>query len=199
MDFLEGLLIGPIWSDTEYETRRHTGFYWLVGWLVCLLFAYLVLFPQKAGTWLELPAFFPVAVFIVLLIASPFINRFYYQLNIVFKVLILAVHAAKYSAVFYALFQRYLPGLSIDMAGLPQDGLEFVNQTIARATEFFQSWGQGTGMLLGIAAGGIMIVVTCLAVVIAATVAPAIIFALLRQLQHLVDYLVQRLVFKEID
>ena len=27
MDYLEGFLLGPVWSDTEYETRSHKVFF----------------------------------------------------------------------------------------------------------------------------------------------------------------------------
>lgn len=199
MDFLEGLLIGPIWSDTEYETRRHTGFYWLIGWLICLLFAYLALFSEVADKWFIMPSIAVILIIIILFLAAPFINRYYYQLNLALRLPILVVHVAKYAAIFYVLLQKYLPRVNLDMDKLPQDGLDFVNQTIARATEFFQSWGQGTGMLLGIAAGGIIIVLLCLLAIVAATVTPALIFALSRQIQHLLDFAVQRLIFRELD
>ena len=94
MDFLEGFLMGPVWSDTEYETRRHVGFFWLVGWLFLAIFAFLLLYPEKAPVWLSMPGYLPYVMFFVLALASPFACRYYYRMNVFVKVAILEIGRA---------------------------------------------------------------------------------------------------------
>ena len=35
MDYMEGLFLGSLWSDTDYENRRHINLFILYGVLVC--------------------------------------------------------------------------------------------------------------------------------------------------------------------
>lgn len=102
MDFLEGFLMGPVWSDTEYETRRHTGFFWFIGWLFLALFAFSIVYPERLPTWLDMPAFLPYVGFFILALATPIGCRYYYQLNIAAKLGILALLVVKFSLGFVA-------------------------------------------------------------------------------------------------
>ena len=40
MDYLEGLLLGRLWSDTDYENRKHFGLFVLYGLLVDAIILY---------------------------------------------------------------------------------------------------------------------------------------------------------------
>ena len=62
--------MGPICSDTEYETRRHTGFYWLLGWLVFAGYIWLQFSPPQAQPWLALPLWVPLVLFAFLLLLA---------------------------------------------------------------------------------------------------------------------------------
>ena len=199
MDFLEGFLLGPIWSDTEYETRRHTGFYWFIGWLACFLYIWLQLKPDTLQPWLDLPRWAPVAVFVFLLIASPFACRYYYRLNFLIKPIVLGLQLVKLAAAFLALFQYVLPLYTIQVDLLPEQLLEYVNQTIAHATETFAAMGQAVGMMVGIIAGGLQVVLTFVGILLAATLVPALFLVMLQLLQRGVDYLMHRTLLRNLD
>ena len=199
MDFLEGFLLGPIWSDTEYETRRHTGFYWLIGWVALAVYIYLQLTPTFLLSWLTLPLWAPVLIVLVLMLISPFACRYYYRLNIVIKVIILAVQLFKLLMAFLAFYQRVLPLYKLNLDTLPQQLLDYVNQTVTQATETFTAMGQAVGMMVGILAGGLQVVLTFAGVLIAATLAPALFLFLIQLLQRGIDLIVHRTVLHNVD
>jgi hypothetical protein len=199
MDFLEGFLLGPVWSDTEYETRRHTGFYWFIGWLCCFVFAYLVITPDAAPNWLGMPRFLPVLLFAVFVMISPLACRYYYKLNILLKWVILAFQALKFGFAYLAFFQYLLPKFSLNLDELPQDLLEYINRTIEKSTDYFTNLGQGIGMLVGIVSGGLMIVLTFAGYLLAATLAPTVYLVILKTIQRGVDLLARATLFRYDD
>lgn len=199
MDFMEGFLLGPIWSDTEYETSRHTGFYWLLGWLICFAWGWLVAFPAKTPEWVNMPRFFPVLIFSIFALASPFACRYYYGLNVFLKFGILIFQILKFGFGILAFIQFWLPRIDLDLDTLPQKVLEYVNKTVAMTTDYFEGLGKGFGMLVGIASGGLLIVLTFAAGLFVATVAPALYLVALKMIQRGIDLLARRTLIKELD
>jgi len=47
MDYLEGFLIGSIWSDTDYRTRRHYHAHVFLATLMAAAFAFFLFFPDR--------------------------------------------------------------------------------------------------------------------------------------------------------
>lgn len=199
MDFLEGFLLGPIWSDTEYETRRHTGFYWLIGWLALACYSYMQINRTFLQQWILLPSWAPVLLVFLLLLLSPFACRYYYRVNLLVKLLILAVQVIKFLLAFLAFFQRLLPLYSFELDQLPQLLLDYVNKTVTQATETFTAMGQAVGMMVGIIAGGLQVVLTFAGILLAATLAPAMFLYAIQLLQRGVDLLVHRTLLQNID
>ena len=101
MDYLEGMLLHSWWSDTDYESRKHTGT-WL--WFSFLSFLFLVgsVFVlnyygsfdliENRGLWRGLT--------IVLFLVTPFLCMIYYRLPFFLKVPILILLALKYMSAF---------------------------------------------------------------------------------------------------
>lgn len=199
MDFLEGFLMGPVWSDTEYETRRHIGFFWLIGWLFLAVFAYFLVYPDKAPAWLAMPTVLPYIFFFFLSLVTPLICRFYYRLNIALKIPILALLAIKFAFGFLAFLHFWQSRITVDLSTLPQTSLEYINTVIARSTDYFSSLGDGTSMLVGIITGGLLIVLTFAGGLLAATVLPALYLVLMKLIQRGIDLLARATLFREID
>lgn len=195
MDFLEGFLLGPVWSDTEYETRRHTGFYWLLGWLSAGLYLWLLLYPDQSDRWLIIDLVPAVFLAVFFLLALPFANRFYYKVHFAVKIPILAAHIVKLTSLLMIILHIALSLYRIERELLPDQLLEYVNQTIEKATEYFEMLGRVLGMLLGIVSGGLIIVGSLIGLVLIATLVPVIVLVLFKALQRLVDELVHRYVF----
>ena len=90
-----------------------------------------------------------------------------------------------------------LPKYQLNLAELPQELIEEVNQSISRSTEFFESFGRATGMLLGIIGGGLMIVLRLLLIVGAAIIIPILILFAVKLVQWSWDYITQKYIFRE--
>lgn len=199
MDFLEGFLMGPVWSDTEYETRRHIGFFWLIGWLFLAAFAFFLVYPDKAPAWLGMPTYLPYIFFFLLALLTPLACRFYYRLNIALKIPILMLLALKFVFGFLAFLQFWQSRITVDLSTLPQNALEYINTVIARSTDYFSGLGDGTSMLVGIIAGGLLIVLTFAGGLLVATVLPSLYLILMKMIQRGIDLLARATLFREID
>jgi hypothetical protein len=199
MDFLEGFLLGPIWSDTEYETRHHVGFYWLVGWATLAVFAFLAIYPEKAPGWLNMPDYLPFVLFFLLALLSPFASRYYYRLNLLVKIGILLLQILKFGFGFIAFLQFWRARFVIDLAAVPQSAMDYVNKTIASSSNYFASLGEGTGMLVGIVSGGLLVVLTFAGGLLLATVLPAIYLLVMQLIQRGIDLLARATVIRSLD
>lgn len=200
MDFLEGFLLGPVWSDTEFETRRHTGFYWFVGWLAMAFYLFMVARPAPFKVWLELPGGLLVALFLLLVAALPFAARFYYRQHPIVKGLILLLYGIKHVIAFIFFYQVIKRFWKPDLALLPQQGMEFINTTITYTSEMFRSLVSPTfGMVVGIIAGGMLVVLTLIGLVLAATLLPALYLWLLKLIQYGADLILHRTVLRDPD
>ncbi len=49
MDYLEGFLIGPVWSDTDYRSRRHFSAHVFLAAMMAAAFVLLTLYPNLAA------------------------------------------------------------------------------------------------------------------------------------------------------
>lgn len=197
MDFLEGFLLGPLWSDTEYETQRHVGFHVLLGAVVSGLFLWLLVFPDRLKFWLDLPTAMYIIFIILFLLATPFVARIYYQLSLPLKFVILLVEMLKFVAVYIVSYKIMLPKYQLDLAELPATLIEEINLSISNATEFFEGFGRATGMLLGIIGGGLMIVLRLLIIIGAAIIIPILILVAVKLVQWSWDYVTQRFILRE--
>ncbi len=197
MDFLEGFLIGPVWSDTEYETRRHIGFLWMIGWVFVAVFAFVLFFPDNSPFFLKMPMIVSIVLFIVLVLASPFICRPYYRLNIFLKIPILIALALKYFIGMIVLLQICQAFISIDKTALPMILLNYVNDSVSNATGYFASLGKGTDILVGILAGGIWVVITFGLALLVMTVIPALYMFALKLIQRGADQLAKTIIFNK--
>ncbi|MDD2375501.1 MAG: hypothetical protein PWP10_3154 [Clostridiales bacterium] len=197
MDFLEGFLLGPLWSDTEYETQRHIGFHLFLGALISGGFLWLLIFPDKLAFWLSLPGALYVVFFLLFLFATPFTARMYYQFNLPLKILVLLVQICKLIAVFLFTYKIMLPKYELNMAELPQLAMDEINLSISSSTEFFERFGRTTGMLLGIVGGGLMIVLRLALIIGAAIIVPVLIIYAVRLVQWAWDYFTQRYILRE--
>lgn len=197
MDFLEGFLLGPLWSDTEYETQRHVGFHIFLGAIISGIFLWLIIFPDKLNFWLELPTAMYVIFIVLFLLATPFAARVYYQLKLPLKLLILAVQVIKLISVYLVAYKIMLPKYKLNLSELPQTLIEEINMAISKATEFFEGFGRATGMLLGIIGGGLTIVLRLLVIIGIGISVPIIILIAVKLIQWSWDYITQKYVLRE--
>lgn len=96
MDYLEGFLIGPVWTDTDYETKRHTMIHVLLAFLVAVWYIFLQVFPANQRIMAIIPAVFsghfycsnayysdyrlfllPASIYARIMVLSTYVIKFY--------------------------------------------------------------------------------------------------------------------------
>ncbi len=199
MDFLEGFLMGPIWSDTEYETRRHIGFHLFLGFMLSSLLIWFAIKPEQAGRWLDWPLPLLIIVVILMVLVTPFICSIYYRLHVLLKLLVLAFLVFKFVIALVAAYQLILPHVNLDLIIVPDRLMTYVNDTIAKATAYYAEMSKATGMLLGIVTGGLLLVLRVGLLVVAMLLAPVLLLQALKLVQRAIDWLVARYVLRNFD
>lgn len=97
--------------------------------------------------------------------------------------------AVKFLLGFVAFWQILQVRIQIDTTTAPQDILEYINRTIASSTEYFSGLGEGLGLVVGIIAGGFLIVAVFAGSLLLMTAAPAIYIAVMQLIQRGIDHL----------
>lgn len=92
MDYIEGLLLGPAWSDTEYAERQHKAQPFA---LFCVFYCLILLF-SGVRTGYSMKSFISFFLFLVLSLISPFISGVYYRKDLLFRVPILLLQGCKF-------------------------------------------------------------------------------------------------------
>jgi hypothetical protein len=199
LDFLEGFLLGPLWSDTEYENRKHTGFYWFIGLACCSLLIFLFLYPKKAPILLDTSLTGLIALFCLLTIGSPLISHLYYRMVLPVRLAILLLQGLKLSAGMLVLIRLMLPKIGLNTATIGQDALEIVNKIIGTSTDYFTKLAQGTGMLVGIVIGGLGVVLLLALAIVTSLVLPIVWLAALRVIQRVIDLLAINTIIRDYE
>lgn len=199
MDFLEGFLLGPLWSDTEYENRKHTGFFWFFGLAACALLGYIFLYPEKAPILLDTNLTGLVALFALLSLVSPLISHIYYRMILPVRLSILMLQSIKLFAGMMVLIRLVLPKIGLNTDTLAQDVLDLINKIIGASTDYFTKLAQGTGMLVGIVVGGLGVVLALAAAIVFALVLPMAWLAFLRVIQRGIDLLAIHTVIRDYE
>lgn len=104
MDFLEGSLLGPNYSDTRYGERKHKGKFVLVFFVFYISLTFLA----KTFSSIAFPLILGLNLLILVaaFLSSPFLNQLYYKFSLFPRFLILLVQILKrWSALnLFALF-----------------------------------------------------------------------------------------------
>lgn len=136
MDYLEGALLGKLWSDTDFENRRHRGVALLLCglfWLYGFYLIFLVNFTNESTAISIFPIWFLLSA--VMLIISPFLCYFYYNMPLPVRWLFLLLQGLKYLFVVFFLYSLLLPFLRIDKDHLISSVLAFFNENISTVFE----------------------------------------------------------------
>lgn len=191
MDYLEGALLHSWWSDTDYESRRHTGT-WL--WFSFISFVAIALAAVKLNLDGTLGLFegttFWLTLGITLFILTPFLCFAYYKLPFILRVPVLALLLLKYLS-FFIIFVNQVASLLV----IPPDFdvntiLDWGNRTFGDFLEQSSSQLGVTGLFVG---GGVLVLIGLgIALIILALVifVPILLLKALNAFQYLYDQLV---------
>ena len=193
MDYLEGLFLGPLWSDTDYENRRHTGLFLLYGLFVlgAIVYSYLTggLSDLLAGHQI-----LKIILLMLLFLASPFMCFRYYRMPIWVKLPVLLAEAIKYFLMTVLMTTWVMPYTHVAPETLQENMIGFLNKTLETSTERFAASAGTFSTVLGVITGGVYLLFLAFAVLILALLIPGTIFLLVRMLQYGYDKLIHMFV-----
>ncbi|HHU07093.1 MAG TPA: hypothetical protein GXZ59_01980 [Clostridiaceae bacterium] len=192
MDYLEGFLIGSVWTDTDYETKRHTAIHILLAFLVAAWYIFLQVFATKQTIMARIPWPYSLIIFIILMLVTPIIACFYYRLPLYARVLVLTVYAIKYLLGAWVLIQLTLPIITIDTASLQDILFEEINHNIEVAIGWFSFMDYLFSMILGIIVGGLWLVLKLLFFLLVIMAVPLMVLLLIKLVQYGLDRAVAR-------
>ena len=189
MDYLEGLLLGRLWSDTDYENRKHFGLFILYG-----LFVDAILERGLLGFGIIGPIH--IAVFVLLFLANPLICFRYYRMPWWGKIMILLVKIFKAYLIISYTVSLLLPRLSVRVDDLQDYLIGYLNLTLEKYTEKFAATVGSFSTVVGVLAGGVHVVGTVLLFTLAFIVIPSLIFLAVKFVQLAWDWVVNMLIIK---
>lgn len=191
MDFLEGYLLGPQWSDTEYETRHHAGFHLLLGLAVALAFGFLLVNPDQAARWVW-PWQIPLLLFSALVLVNPLLCRHYYRHSRPVRALILMLIICKLALAILALFALTLPLVRLDTEHLAASLLAQANESIADMTDRFHALSNASAMIFGIVLGSLLILLRAALAIAVCVLIPTFFLLAIRWFQRLLDWVIRK-------
>ena len=197
MDYIEGLFLGKLWSDTDFENRRHAGLFILYGFLVDLL----VLLRYFTGkTYLGIGVFTVVhwVILILLMLACPFINFRYYRMPGWGKALILIEKTFKSFLVMSLTVSLILPRIKVQSTGLQDFLINYLNETLEKYAEKVSSGAGSFATVMGVLAGGIHVVLMIVLIAVAALIIPGLVYLAVRYIQYAYDWVIDRLVIRRV-
>ena len=195
LDYLEGLLLGRLWSDTDFENRKHFGLFVIYGLLVDAIVLYLYI-SGKGLLNFGIIGPIHIAVFTLLFLANPFISFRYYRMPWWGKILVLAVKIYKSYLIVSYTVSLLLPRLSVQVDDLQDFLMTYLNGTLEKYTEKFQASAGSFSTVLGVLAGGVHVVGTVLLYALAAIIIPSLIFLAIKLVQYVWDWIVNTLIIK---
>jgi hypothetical protein len=159
--------------------------------------AVIVLLPGTQSVWIS-PASLRMSMlfYVGLTLVSPFLSRIYYRLIFPMRIAALGVQLAKFCAGMLVPVNLLLKGFRLDLPSLQDEALLFFNEYLSGIIDRFTGEYGGSGMIIGIAVGGVSIALMGAGIALASLIAPRVILAAMRVVQWLYDSLLFRLVFR---
>ncbi len=187
MDYLEGFLIGPVWSDTDYRTRRHYYAHIFLATLMGAAFTFFLFFPDTVSTWIIVPYPLSLVLLIALMLTTPILSSIYYRVPFFIRPFLLILYAVKYVLLFYTLVHFFFPLVTVDKMKLPAFVLARVDDRMTRALDRFGDSGRVLTTVAGVLVGAFWIIAEGLLVVLVLIAVPLAAICLLKGVRHVLD------------
>ncbi|MDO5016058.1 MAG: hypothetical protein Q4E09_03515 [Eubacteriales bacterium] len=196
MDFWEGALLGPIWVQTDYQDRKHRGFYFAVG-ICCLASLLAYLFVPSLTPILSFSPYVYLGVSAALLVLLPFAASRYRSFPLIARIFILLAYILQYLAAWAFVVKLFSIKTNIDPMEIFMDFGHLANNIMGAASSFFAFLGGLSATLVGMIVGALLLGLAGLLALIVATYLPLLYLFLIKKLQRLVDALILHSFFKE--
>jgi len=196
VDYTEGLLLGSLWSDTDFENRRHIGLFTLYG----ILIAVIVVATSFLGmNILDLGnvTFVDKVILAVLMVACPFICFRYYRMPLWGKIIVLIEKLFKCYLVMDITVYLMISRIKVGNDNLQEFLINYLNSTLEKYTTKFQSQAGAFSTVMGVLAGGVHVMLIVVLLVVASIVVPGLIFLVFRFVQFAYDWVVEHLILRK--
>jgi hypothetical protein len=199
MDYLEGFLIGPVWSDTDYKSHRHFNAHLFLAFLMAFAFAGIVFYPLRFSKWIIVGWPASLIILIGLTLITPFLSSFYYRLPVFLRPLVLFLYAFKFVLLFYVLTHYFLPLATLDSQAIPMMLLDRLDRHINHMVDIIADTGGIFRTVLGIVAGTIWIVGEGLLLMVTVITIPLAAIGVLKGVQYVLDRIVNYVLYQPIN
>lgn len=197
IDYIEGLLLGRVWSDTDFENRKHVSLFILYGLLVDVMVLYYYL---KNSYFYGMGNFksYQMVLLIILCVACPFINFRYYRFPWWGKALVLIEKVYKNVLIFSLIVSQVIPRITVPTGDLKDYLVDYLNYTLEEYTTKYTASAGAFSTVIGVMAGGIHVVAYFILNLFVIVALPAVLYFAYRMLQYAYDYLIQQLLIKRL-
>lgn len=197
MDYMEGLFLGSLWSDTDYENRRHVSLFILYGMLVCgcVMLSY---FTGQLSGILGEQRIVKLSLFLVLFLISPFISFRYYRYPLWVKIPILLAEALKYFVMTILFTTWVMPFMTVSAADLQLNIVNFLNKTLESSTKMFAQSAGIFSTVLGVITGGVYVVFLFAVLLLLAVMIPGTVFLIVKLVQYCYDKLISKFIISNL-
>ncbi len=196
MDYMEGLLLGRFFTDTDYENKKHPGLFIFYGLLVSLALG-LSLFSQSVSGLVEGSSVIKGVLFMVLFLATPFMAFRYYRYPMAVRFLLLLLQGLKYFLLTLLFINLLLPRFQFSESELRTNLISFLNQTLESFTAQFSGSAGNLSMIFGVLVGGLYLLFLAVLILAAAVILPGLVFIMVKYIQRAYDLLVVRLYLRK--
>lgn len=191
-------MIGSIWSDTDYRTRRHVNVHVLLALIMATAFVALTLFPDRRASLVLVSWPLSLILLIILVVLTPLLSIFYRRLPFYVKPFAILLYAVKYLLFFYVLEHLFRPLVTFEQEG-------FFSMIFARMDNHIEvaldKLAQSGGILMtaaGVVVGGLWVLAEGLAILAVLILIPLFAILLFKSLQYGLDWLVRSLLDREL-
>ncbi len=197
LDYIEGLLLGRIWSDTDFENRKHVSLFILYGLLVDASVLYFFI-KNKYLFGMGQFASYQLVLLVVLFLACPFINFRYYKFPWWGKTLVLIEKIYKNLLIYSLVVGMLIPRITISSGNLKDYLINYLNYTLEEYTGKFSASAGAFSTVIGVMAGGIHVVLYFIGNLAVLIVVPALLYLAFRLLQYGYDYVIDKVIIKKV-
>lgn len=187
MEYWEGFFLGPFWTDSDYKDRRHKTLFIGISLIIFALMVLQILMPGKISKLFVFPIQVNFILGFLLLIGLPFLASRYYQLNPVFRILILFAYILQYLFLFLGFIQLFTRNFELDLNSMPDFVLTFFDGLMVISSNIFNFLGSLGSTIASVAFGIIVGGIVGLFVIFICICLPLIYLISFRQLQRLID------------
>ena len=196
MDYLEGLFLGKLWSDTDFENRRHVTLFILYGLFIDAIILY-TYFTGKLVPMLSGAGILKIAIFIILALAKPFVCFRYYRMPLWGKILVLLENLYMHMLIVGFTVAALLPRLTVQSGDLQTHLVDYLNGTLEKYTEKFVETAGSFSTVFGVVAGGLHVMVIFALCAVAAIVIPGLVYIAYRMVQYGYDWLIAKFIIRK--